>query len=170
MKQRFFYCPVCGHKLIQKFLHEKERLVCSVCNRIHYENPIVGVAAILLNEQRQVLLVKRARNVSYPGLWCIPCGYLEYDEEIRDGMVREVYEETGLVVEASEVFAVHSNFHDENQHTVGIWFLTKNIKGNIQAGDDAAEVAWFNPLEVPPLAFPTDQIVLADLAKKLRIN
>mgnify|MGYP000894736607 CR=1 FL=1 len=161
--QRFFFCPVCGQKFNHEFLYGKDRLICSECGRVHYENPIVGVAGIVLNQEQKILLVKRANNVSYPGLWCIPCGYLEYDEEVRKGMEREVEEETGLIVKAKEVFAVHSNFHDAKQQTVGIWFMTEVMGGELLAADDAAAVGWFALDHIPDLAFPTDELVLIDL-------
>lgn len=166
MRQRFFYCPACGAELIKRFLTGRERLVCCRCGRVHYENPIVGVAAIILNSEGQILMVKRSANITYPGLWCIPCGYLEYDEDVRVGLAREIEEETNLVVQPLEVFAVHSNFHNPQQHTVGIWFLTKVVSGTPLAGDDASEIGWFDINEPPALAFPTDKLVLAELLQK----
>ena len=133
---------------------------------MHYENPIVGVAAIILDEDGKILLVRRCPNITYPGLWCIPCGYLEYDEDVRVGIVREIEEETNLVIEPSEVFAVHSNFHNPQQHTVGIWFLSKVVSGIPLAGDDASELGWFELTAPPNLAFPTDELVLTELLQK----
>ena len=166
MEQRFHFCPVCGAELVKRYLTGRERLVCCRCGRVHYENPIVGVAAIIFDEEGKILLVKRSPNITYPGLWCIPCGYLEYDEDIRNGIVREVAEETNLVIEPSEVFAVHSNFHNPQQHTVGIWFLSRVVSGIPLAGDDASELGWFELTEPPALAFPTDKLVLAGLLQK----
>lgn len=136
---------------------------------MHYENPIVGVAAIILDEDGKILLVRRCPNITYPGLWCIPCGYLEYDEDVRVGIVREIAEETNLVIEPSEVFAVHSNFYNPQQHTVGIWFLSKVVSGIPLAGDDASELGWFELTDQPSLAFPTDKLVLAALLAKREI-
>lgn len=136
---------------------------------MHYENPIVGVAAIILDEDGKILLVRRCPNITYPGLWCIPCGYLEYDEDVRVGIVREIAEETNLVIEPSEVFTVHSNFHNPQQHTVGIWFLSKVVSGIPLAGDDASELGWFELTDPPSLAFPTDKLVLAALLAKREI-
>ena len=163
MEQRFFYCPICGGGLIKSFLNGRQRLVCSKCGRIHYENPIVGVAAIIRNSKGEILMAKRAPGLAYAGFWCIPCGYVEYDEDILAAVAREAQEETGLFIKPLEVYAVHSNFHDAKQHTVGIWFKTKIIAGKIFPGDDACELMWADINNPPLLAFKTDEYVLKQL-------
>ena len=144
---------------------ERERLKCQQCGYVYYENPIVGVAVIVRDESGAVLLGRRAPDASYPGLWCIPCGYVGYEEDVRAAASREFYEETGLRVELGKVFTVLSNFHNPQTHTVGIWFLAEIFAGSANAGDDLAELGWFAPDNPPPLAFPTDGEVLLQLAK-----
>ncbi|MBP8036648.1 MAG: NUDIX hydrolase [Negativicutes bacterium] len=166
-RQRFSYCPKCGGLLQYAAVHSRERLKCNCCNYIMYENPIVGVAVILQDSSGAVLLGRREKSASYPGLWCIPCGYVEYDEEVRQAACREFFEETGLQVKLGEVFTVLSNFHNPETHTVGIWFQAKIVGGAAKAGDDLTELGWFLPDNPPPLAFPTDQAVLDMIAMRL---
>lgn len=167
MTFRFKFCPICGHQLVVKTINNMQRNICSACEYINFENPIVGAAAIILNQQNQILMVKRASHVTYPGLWCIPCGYVEYDEDIRTAVVREVKEETGLDVICGEVFDVHSNFHNPKQHTVGVWFCCEIVGGQAAASDDASELGWFELDKLPQLAFPTDYLILRKLTNKL---
>lgn len=166
------FCPYCGAPLSLT-----APPCCRTCGFTHYRNPIAVGAGVLLargehlptpgrpidpREATHLLLVRR--TASPAGAWCIPCGYIEHDEEIRAGVERELHEETGLIVRAQRVCAVHSNFHDPVHPTIGIWFLVSLLGGELAPGDDAEDAAFF-PLESPaePLAFPTDRRVIADL-------
>ena len=117
-------------------------------------------------KDNKLLLGRRAANSTYPGLWCIPCGYVEYDEDVYQAVVRECFEETGLVIETQGVFTVLSNFHNPETHTVGIWFNTKVIGGVLQPGDDIDRAEFFELEAIPPLAFPTDAKVIRLLKEK----
>ena len=114
-----------------------------------------------------MLLGRRARG-QYRGSWCIPCGYVDWGEEVREAAQRELLEETGLRVEVGPVYAVHSNFHNPESLTVGIWFRGSVIGGTLRAGDDLDVVDYF-PLDAlpEPLAFPTDLLVLDQLRQEL---
>jgi ADP-ribose pyrophosphatase YjhB (NUDIX family) len=168
MKQRYQFCPHCGGKLRYELKAEQPRLTCQSCQSVLYENPIVGVAAIVRNDQGEILLGKRNSASSCAGLWCIPCGYVEYDEEVRLAVCREFLEETGLKITPQRVFTALSNFHNPLVHTVGIWFEAVIVGGKLQAGDDLSEVGYFSLEQLPPLAFTTDQTVINMLKSQTR--
>lgn len=159
----FTYCPRCATRLQARTVGDRQRPVCPACGYIQYRNPTVGVAVVVLRGH-EILLGRRAAGVSYAGQWCIPCGHVEWDEEVRAAAQREFFEETGLQVDIGEVVTVHSNFHDAAQQTVGIWFRGTLRGGALQPGDDLDAVGYFALDALPtPLAFPTDALVLEQL-------
>ncbi len=159
----FRFCPLCGTLLSPTERGGRLRPTCRTCGFVHYQNPTAGVA-VIVRKGDQVLLGRRAPTSSYAGQWCIPCGHVEADEDVRDAAVREFAEETGLSVRLGEVAAVHSNFHNPEQPTVGIWFYGVIESGEAEAADDLDRVQFFPLNDLPDsLAFPTDQIVLAQL-------
>ncbi len=125
--------------------------------------PIVGVAIVIIDDRGRLLLGKRAYGWG-TGQWCIPCGKVEWGEEVREAAERELKEETGLIARAGKVIAVHSNFHNPEQLSVGIWFAGEKIEGEMQAADgEFTELQWF-PLSKPPeLCYPTDKLVIEQL-------
>ena len=182
----FLYCPYCGTKLKRGTEGRFLRTICPDCDYVQYRNPIVGVAAVITEDdvvslvgqevvlavtgqpavpgRKRIMLARRA--ATYSGLYCIPCGYVEFDEDVREALVREVEEETGIKAETGEIVAVQSNFHDADNQSVGIWFRVRPVGGVLRPGDDVDKLI-FAPVPDPgvPLAFPTDARVLESLAR-----
>jgi len=139
------------------------RKLCPECGFVHFRNPGVGAAVVVWDEQGRLLLIKRGKGSTKPGLWAIPAGYVDYGEDVRVAAARELSEETGLTAEIGEVVWVASNFHDPTKLTVGTWFLGTVTGGTLQAGDDADAARFFALDALPPLAFDTDVAYLRSL-------
>ena len=166
---QYRFCPRCGNSLGDLSIDNHHRMVCGVCGFTMTSRPAVGVGVIVLEGQR-VILGRRGRRGGrqYQGAWRIPCGYLEWGEDVRAAAQREFLEETGLQAEVQDVYAVHSNFHSPNSLTVGIWFQGTVVGGTMRAGD-YLDLADYFPLDAlpQPLAFPTDRLVLEQLRQEL---
>lgn len=165
---QFNFCPWCATSLGRSTRGGRERPTCESCGYIQYRNPVVGVAIVLF-EHGRLLLGRRAFGQDRAGLWCIPCGYVEWGEDIREAARREFLEETGLDVQPGDIFAVHSNFHNPTALTVGIWFRGTVVGGNLEAADDLDLVGFFDPANLPgDLAFPTDVLVISQAQRELQ--
>lgn len=159
----FRFCPFCAGRLEARPVGGRLRPTCLACGFVHYRNPAVGVAVIVRRPGDGAVLLGR-RTGSYRGRWCIPCGYVEWDEDVCEAARREFEEETGLRVRLTGVYAVHSNFHDPARQTVGVWFTGEVEGGELCPGNGLDDVRFF-PLDALPedLAFPTDRLVLERL-------
>lgn len=66
----------------------------------------VGVTGIVVCEvkgERYLLISKRGKGTpNYQGCYNIPCGYLDWNESLKEGVIRELYEETGLFLTHDE--------------------------------------------------------------------
>lgn len=121
--------------------------------------PFIGVGAIIV-QQGRVLLVRRGQ-APLLGEWSLPGGVLECGETLREAVVREAREETGLSVETGELLGVYERVtrSDDGRvryHYVLIDFLCRSTGGELQAASDAADVRWFTPEELDGLNLPRD--------------
>lgn len=140
--------------------------------RDYPDRPIVGVGAVIIHQQR-VLLIKRGRPPLL-GEWSLPGGVVELGETLRAAVEREALEETGLIVKAGEVLEVLDRIipgkDDAPQyHYVLIDFLCSVYGGELRASGDAADVSWASDnelahykLEQPALAVISKAFVAAN--------
>ena len=156
--ERYKYCPYCGIKLLPTDDHN--RLHCLHCGFIAYQNPFPGVV-VLITEGKSILLGKRCSRSFQAGKWSLPGGYIEFDEDFLTAAIRETKEETNLDVRIRSILSVVTNFLAPNLHTLVIVMLADVCGGNMKAGDDFDELAWFSVSEsLPEMAFLADQHII----------
>jgi 8-oxo-dGTP pyrophosphatase MutT (NUDIX family) len=161
-------CPRCRAPLARVVRGDLPRPTCPACGFVFFANPGVGAAVVVRDASGRVLLVQRASGRFGAGRWCFPCGYVEWGEDPRAAAAREAREEAGVEVVVGEPVQVAANLHDLEHPTVGIWFAATLVDPGATpvAGDDAVAVAWVDPHDPPPLAFPTDTSLLGRLAPR----
>jgi 8-oxo-dGTP diphosphatase len=113
--------------------------------REYPEAPIVSVGAVIL-EGSQLVLVRRSKE-PWRGFWTFPGGVVELGEPIREAVLREALEETGLQVEVGDVLAVIDNVLRDEQgrpryHYVIVDFLARPVGGTLQAASDVDDACW----------------------------
>lgn len=137
------------------------------CGYIYYQNPIPAAGAIVI-ENDKLLLVKRAHPPKV-GFWCIPAGFMEWNEHPTETAIREILEETGLRVKLTSIFEIYTGDDDPRSNAVLILYLAKTVGGTMRAGDDASEVAYFGFNELPePLAFVAHDKAVVDYVSQFR--
>jgi len=156
VKKKRGYCCHCGMVLDQKVIDGKRRDYCPRCETVFYENPLPVASAIVVNRKRELLLVKR-RNDPYRGMWCLPIGFAEADEDVEDAALRELREETGLEGEIVTLVDVDTADDAYYGSMAIITYEVRRTGGKLVAGDDAADARYFPIGELPPLAWEANR-------------
>ncbi len=156
---KFTFCPICATPLELKTQMGEERPTCPACGWVHYEDPKVACAALLLQDH-QVLLVQRTME-PFIGLWSLPAGFVNAYELPESAVVREVREETGLKVKVGQFFMIHSGRENARGADILLVYQVEQVGGVLSAGDDAGDAAWFDLDSLPPLAFKSTLQILA---------
>jgi ADP-ribose pyrophosphatase YjhB (NUDIX family) len=142
------------------FVFGRTRRVCPECGFVHFVDPKVG-AGVLAVQDGKVVLVRRAM-VPAIGSWCLPSGFVEYDEAPHEAAARECLEETGLRVELTGLLEVSQYANDARGAGIIILYQGQVVGGQPRPGDDASEVGFFGPDELPEdIAFPSNRRALA---------
>jgi len=118
------------------------------------DQPRVAVGAIVFKDN-QVLLVRRGKPPARD-LWAIPGGSVEIRETLQQAAEREIFEETGITIQALEpVFTFDYIERDDSGrarfHYVIIDLAADYVRGEPRAGDDAAEARWISSQEIATL-------------------
>ncbi len=119
----------------------------------------------------RVLVVRRATE-PLKGQWSIPGGMLELGEKLREGIAREVREETGLEVEVFDVLDVFDSIFPDSDgrtqyHYVLIDFLCRPVGGELRAASDVSEAKWVSAEEAGSLQMKAATVGI--IRKALRV-
>ncbi|POB10583.1 hypothetical protein CO251_07010 [Sulfobacillus sp. hq2] len=111
--------------------------------------PKVGVDGAVF-KQRELLLIRRRDSHQ----WALPGGAVEIGETPSEAVIREVVEETGIVMQADYVVGVFDNWMDRRETSHHLYHIV--IRGHYVSGEllpqpeEIADVQWVQPEELPP--------------------
>ena len=108
------------------------------------------------DDRGRLLLVRRGVPPA-KGLWSLPAGFVDADEDPRAAAAREALEETGLVVRVGDVVDVWAG--GGGRASFFLAFSAEVVGGVLQAGDDAVDAGWFALDDLPELAFASTRAV-----------
>ncbi|UED85296.1 NUDIX domain-containing protein [Streptomyces profundus] len=119
---------------------------------------------LAVTPDRRILLIERGWD-PFVGMWALPGGHVDPGETALEAAVRELAEETGVTVDASDLSQVgifDAPGRDPRGRYITVAHLALVPVGTIAtAGDDARRAAWWPLDALPPLAFDHDHIIAA---------
>ncbi len=126
------------------------------------ERPYVGTAAII-KKNGKVLLGKR-KNAAGAGEWCFPGGHLEYKEDIKTCVKREVLEEAGIRIKNIKFYSFTNDIRNDtyNTHYVTLFFSAdyKSGKVTLMEPQKCEGWDWFSWDNLPrPLFLPIKNLL-----------
>lgn len=107
---------------------------------------IIAVGGIVENEQGEILLVKTRRD----GKWVFPGGQVEIGENLIDGVIREVKEESGMDIKVSHIVGIYSNTGTYEGHSgvkvvptkVIFDFACTSMGGELTTSEETSSSHW----------------------------
>jgi ADP-ribose pyrophosphatase YjhB (NUDIX family) len=155
------FCSECGSGALEFRVPEGDslpRFVCPACGTIHYQNPKIVVGSLpVWNDQ--VLLCRRAIEPRL-GYWTLPAGFLENNESLEAGALRETAEEANANIDDLALYTVISVLHVNQVHVI---FRARLLDLGFSAGPESLEVKLFREDEIP-----WESIAFRTIARSLR--
>ncbi len=162
------FCSRCGSSLVFGTVpgEDRDRLACSACGHIVYVNPRLVVTTFPITEAGEIVLIRRGIEPGV-GSWAQPGGFLEVDETVHQGAIRETFEETGLLVEPGEIVGLYTRLEAS---VVTIAFEARIVGGTAAPTPEATEIVAYAPeaLPWPEIAFKTTRWALHDWLARRR--
>jgi len=155
------FCVNCGAALVPRTIEGREVEACPNDEFVLWRDPKVATA-VVVEAAGGVVLGRRAIEPGY-GLWCLPGGFVNHDENPELAAARECLEEIGVAVELSGLLCVYHIAKTEAPSMIGIAYRGRLAAGQSpSAGPEMLEVAVFPVNAMPPLAFPSHEQVLSE--------
>ena len=139
-----------------------------------YPRPAVTADCIVITKEAEpkVLLIQRG-DEPFKGCWAFPGGFMNMDETTEQCAIRELEEETGLVVTTTHQIGAYSKVdRDPRDRTVTVAYLAiVDSSVEVSGQDDAAIAEWWPLSALPKLAFDHDEIIqdAINVFQKLKI-
>jgi 8-oxo-dGTP diphosphatase len=110
----------------------------------------VTIDAIVVKDE-SILLIKRAKHLSNGSKYGLPGGYLDRDEMLTEGVIREVLEETGYKIKIQNLFKItdNPNRKGEDKQNVEFTYLCEIVGGAPKLNNEVEEIAWFKLDKLP---------------------
>ncbi|MCJ8273289.1 MAG: NUDIX hydrolase [Psychrosphaera sp.] len=124
------------------------------------QRPAIGIGIIIENAQKRVLIGKR--KGSHAPYYSIPGGHLELGESFELAAIREIAEETGLIISNPQVICVTNNldtYKEEGYHSVSVILVVKDFAGEpeLKEPEKCEGWIWIDPNDLPQPHFDASE-------------
>lgn len=158
MRTEFRFCPTCGSELKPRRIEGHDLPACPNCEFVAWRGPKVAVALVARNAEGQVLVIRRGIPPGKGG-WAFPGGYVDDEEAPATSAARECLEETGCQAEVDDRIGVFHVVAEEGALVV-LAYSGRLTAGEAAPTEEAPELAWYQPGEIPPLVFSSHRRAL----------
>ena len=160
------FCVNCGAALVPRVIEGREVEACPNDSFILWHDPKVSTA-VVVEHDGGIVLGRRSIEPGY-GLWCLPGGFVNDNEDPAAAAVRECLEEISAPVELTGLISVYHIPKSDAPSMVVIAYRGTLVDGaQPAAGHETLEVGVFKVDALPPLAFPSHRTVVAEYLKSL---
>ncbi|MHB8587886.1 MAG: NUDIX domain-containing protein [Candidatus Dormibacteraceae bacterium] len=155
------FCVNCGAALGPRVIEGREVEACPNDSFVLWHDPKVSTA-VVVEAEGGIVLGRRAIEPGY-GLWCLPGGFVNDDEDPAAAAARECLEEISAPVELTGLIGVYHIPKADAPSMVAIAYRARLVDGaRPSAGAEMLEVGLFPSDALPPLAFPSHRTVVAE--------
>lgn len=132
------YCAQCGRELtLREIGDEGEQKYCPACGRFYFDNPACCVLTAIINERRQVLLLRQ--NYISRENYVLCSGYLKKGDTLEQTVRREVLEETGQEVLSCEYLG---SYYFEPRNVILAGFIARVKAGPFGSSAEVDGLRW----------------------------
>lgn len=148
-EKEFIFCPSCKTVLHRKKIDNRNLLNCSKCGFTFWNNP-KPVVSVVLKKRGKILLIQR-NKAPLKGYWCLPGGYVNYEEAPEAAAVRETKEETSLDIKINKLIGVFQIDNDPRGVNLDLIYSGKITKGKIKLNAESSKYHFFPFAKLPEL-------------------
>jgi ADP-ribose pyrophosphatase YjhB (NUDIX family) len=161
-------CSRCGGRLTYGHVpsEDRDRHRCSDCGHVTYVNPRLVTTALPITAEGNLVLIRRAIPPGV-GTWAQPGGFLEADETVIEGAVREIHEETRLEIVPTGIVGIYPQPHAS---VVVVVYVADVVGGEMQVTPETLDVQAFAIDDIPwaGIGFNTSLWAVRDYVRTVR--
>lgn len=123
--------------------------------KVYVSKTFVTADSVVVKPSTNEILLIRRKNEPFKGHWALPGGFLDFNEDLEAGAIRELEEETKITLTSmKQIGAFGKPGRDPRGHMVAVaYYVEVDDSVQAEAADDADEIGWFNLNNLPQLAF-----------------